>query len=816
MPERIDLDKVIPYEQYYLERLKRVKKLGADQISSLCPFHDDKNESFGVHLVTGKWICRAGCGEGNVISFHAQLNEISTKEAYKALLRIYNVSTPEKKRQLARKGPSPATPSPPALSDAPQNISKDIPKIIPIETLDLFQTIPAELLEWMKNTRGWSEEVIQKYHIGYNPTKRYSPGFIDSQRITIPIFDTAGNLRNIRSYEPGAAENKLMSWSTGSNKKGNRIGYGEARFFPARMIEEARKEGKILYLVEGEPDCLCGLSRGLACVTHTAGADTWKDEWNPGFKGLHIRIVFDNDEAGQTGKNGQGGMLKVIKHLKDFTKKIECVQWPVWMQEKEDLTDWFVKYSKTVEDLDKLEWLSAQEFQKKYWKTEDDGPIEKAVRELNEKHAIIMLGGKCSILNEVIDPVFGRPDLTYSSPHDFKTRYSNKKVFVVNGKGETRAVSIANAWLDHPDRREYNGIVFAPNQEMHENYNLYRGLAYKPKKGNWERLCNHIGEVVCGGYELIFNYVMAWMADAVQDPGGERPGVALVMRGGKGVGKGIFARTFGELFGNHFLHITHQSQLVGKFNNHQKDALIVFADECFWAGDKLSEGVLKAMITEPTIRVEPKGKDSFAVKNHMRVIIASNESWVVPASLGERRFLVVDVHDAHRQSISYFAPIYEEIENGGREAMLHDLMNLKYDKKLLLNAPKTDALLSQIEEGMDPVQKFWLERLRVGVILKGHYRWEDFAPTAALYTEFLEFNRNLGHNYAPAPNSFARKLKNLCPGLARKKTQKQTSINANDREWSLYFGSLDECRTRFERILGQSIQWQGDDSECPS
>ena len=70
------------------------------------------------------------------------------------------------------------------------------------------------------------------------------------------------------------------------------------------------------------------------------------------------------------------------------------------------------------------------------------------------------------------------------------------------------------------------------------------------------------------------------MAKAVQDPG-ERGEVALVMQGGQGTGKGIFAREYGKLWSQHFLPITHARHLVGHFNAHLQDAVVLFADEAF-------------------------------------------------------------------------------------------------------------------------------------------------------------------------------------------------------------------------------------------
>lgn len=787
-----DLDRYIDYFDYYSSRLKKSKKESAEQLLGLCPFHADKGESFSVNLKSGQWKCFAGCGAGNVIGFHGKLHGLGDKEAYRDLCRIYQVASTNAGNNGGR-GEG-------ARRKEKRHSGEAASETIDVETLELFRVIPPEVLEYLQEKRGWSGETIEKYRIGYNAELRFRPGNIGAERITIPVYNEAGELVNIRSYQPGAAENKLMSWSVGSKKKGTWRGFGAGRLWPLQVIEEARSTGRVLYLIEGEPDCLCGLSRGLFCVTGTFGADNWKDEWNALFKGLRVRIAYDNDEAGRK------GMARVARHLPAFAESVETVVWPEWMGEKEDLTDWFVRHGRSVEEFEGLQWRRME----KTGGMGENGDVGESIREkiveLNKKHAVLMLGGKCLVMNEIIDSVFGRPDITLSSPYDFKTFYANQKIWIPTTKG-MKGVGVGELWLEHEERRQFDGLVFAPGSTSNGCYNLYRGLACEPKEGSWQRMQEHIYHVICGRDRKIFEYVLAWMADAVQDPGGDLPGVSIVMRGARGAGKGVFARSFGELFGAHFVHVEHQTQLVGKFNQHLKSALLVFADECFFAGDKQAESTIKRIVTEPTIRIEPKGKESFAVKNFMRLIIASNESWVVPAGIGERRFLVLDVENRLLERMSkkdYFGPLYEEMENGGREAMLYDLLEHKYDKAALRDAPKTDALLAQIEEGMDAECKFWFSRLQEGTILREDNVWRvDFVASSFLHAQFLEFGRSLGKTFLSSPDAFVRKLKKICPSIRSKREW----ISAGKQGRGIVCGPLSVCRAEFEKTLGQPVSW---------
>ena len=50
-----------------------------------CPFHDDHNASFGANIQTGQYKCFACKATGNAVTFLANIEGISTKEAWKKL-----------------------------------------------------------------------------------------------------------------------------------------------------------------------------------------------------------------------------------------------------------------------------------------------------------------------------------------------------------------------------------------------------------------------------------------------------------------------------------------------------------------------------------------------------------------------------------------------------------------------------------------------------------------------------------------------------------------------------------------------------------
>jgi 5S rRNA maturation endonuclease (ribonuclease M5) len=635
---------------------------------------------------------------------------------------------------------------------------------------------------------------------------------------TYDYLDNSGNRPyQVCRREPGANGKKKdfhprrpdgnggWIWGLAAGKYGRREGqkdwyrikegqsYAETKNFPTcrpilyRLPDVLQADA--VCVVEGEKcaDSLANL--GVTTTCNPGGAGKWRSEFDQTFLGKKVVVFSDNDDP------GRAHAQNVARNLHGVAAKVKVVELPS-LPEKGDVSDW-LKAGGTIEQL-KVLMEAAPE-----WKPE---PEDDHLAKLNERHAVVMIGGKCIVMNEVIDPVFNRPDITFSSVFDFKNYYSNIKTSVIRD-GKPKVESVGKVWLESPERRQYAGIVFAPGQDIPGFYNLFRGFAVKPQKGDWSLMRNHIREIIADGNEEYFQYLLAWMSRLVQDPGGERAGVSIALRGEMGTGKGCFASQFGEIFGTHFLHITNPVHLVHRFNSHLKDCLLCFVDEGIWAGDKTAEGVLKGMITEKHIVCEPKGKDAFLVKNHIHLIIASNSEWIVPAGFDERRFLVLDVSNKRKQDHEYFGAIFGQMDHGGREAMLYDLLEMKSDVDLR-KVPRTGALLDQVICTMPTAHKFWLERLRAGTLLDEHREWEPYVITEKLYQAYLDFAANCGDRYRLIDRQFGREIRKLCPEAKRG----QKVIDSRDR-WVLYFPELVTCRNFFENAVRTKVNWDAEINE---
>ena len=140
----------------------KLKKRGTNYIG-LCPFHNEKTPSFTVSPSKEIYKC-FGCGRsGNTISFLMEHEKYSYVEALRWLAARYNVTIEETET-------SPEFKEQQQVSDSLYIINKFAQQFF---TEVLFNTEEGNAagLSYLKE-RGFREEIIKKFELGYNPEAR--------------------------------------------------------------------------------------------------------------------------------------------------------------------------------------------------------------------------------------------------------------------------------------------------------------------------------------------------------------------------------------------------------------------------------------------------------------------------------------------------------------------------------------------------------------------------------------------------------------------------------------------------------------------
>lgn len=555
----------------------------------------------------------------------------------------------------------------------------------------------------------------------------------------------------------------------------------------------AARPGAQVLIVEGEKtaDAAAALLPDFVVVSWPGGSNAVaKVDWSPLAKRI-VTVFPDYDEPGRVAAR------KVAKlALAAGAVTADVVSLPDGLPVAWDLADEFPEGF----SLDAARTAIALAGVKSAM-TENSVEIDAVVDELNEKHALILHGGKHFILHETGEtrgPGFEL--LTLSAFSEF---YYNRPIKVGD-----KWRSWADVWRQNRRRRTYNGLCFEPGGGRDGFYNIWKGFSIEPAETcDLKRISiflDHIRANVAANNEADFNWIMAWFAQMIQCPA-EKPGVALVLRGRQGTGKTIIGRIVGSLLDRHYVLIDSERYLTGQFNAHMTTAILLEADESFFAGDRGHAGMLKGIVTAETRMIENKFADPVEMPSYLRLLVTSNENWVVPTGLEERRFAVFDVGDAAMQNHEYFGEMMAEMNDGGRAHLLRYLMDFDLSKADLRKIPMTEGLLSQKLENLDTMDEWWLSALQHGEIESGAGEWPAIIPKDDMrkaYMAHCESWRN-----RPGRANEVRFGKFMRVALPEFRVVRVT-LPDRGRVKAYNLPPLAECRGHFEKRIGQPIDFE--------
>ena len=417
--------------------------------------------------------------------------------------------------------------------------------------------------------------------------------------------------------------------------------------------------------------------------------------------------------------------------------------------------------------------------------------------ELNKEFAYVVVEGKDHILWE------RKNALVHLDINTFHRMLAAREITV--GK---KTLKVTQEWIASKNRRSYDEIVFAPGRTVPPKfYNLWRGFGIEPisdaredaRKGV-DMWMEHARLNVCQGDVDLFSWLLGYFGHLVQRPW-EKPSVALVLKGDKGVGKNQTLAPFSAMLGNHYLLTANRRYLVGNFNGHLENLLLFVLDEAFWSGDKQAEGTLKDLITGDHHLVEHKGDRPYKVANKTRVVIIGNEDWIVPASGDERRFAVFNVGDGRKQDTAFFGEMDRCMKAGGAGALLYYLQNIRTDNTNVHQAPSTVGLLDQKHASLDPFQAWWLSCLTEGKIVLSDFG-EDW-PGEPVECERL---RGAFRRWAKERNVRGRLPDDRTIGrdLSRLGVEKTRKFKAG---YVYEVPALADARAAWDRFIGHSVEW---------
>lgn len=444
-----------------------------------------------------------------------------------------------------------------------------------------------------------------------------------------------------------------------------------------------------------------------------------------------------------------------------------------------------------------------------------DLPIKQSlIALLNARFALVQFG------TGVMVAEFTPGGIEFRTVAAFNEMRGNRTVTVKGTDGKERIVSEPKWWLKHRQRLSYDGgVIFDPSgRERPGCLNLFQGFAVVPNPtADCAPILAYIRDVVAGGNRAHADYILTWLADMVQRPA-RKPGVALVLRGAKGVGKDTLAEIVRQIVGNrHTAHVTRSSRIGDRFNAAFATALFAHLEEASWGGDLAAKGTLQSLITAPTMPLERKGVDVVQVDSYLRLIFTANDEWVVPATAGERRYAVFEVPPVRQGDMAYWDSVYASIEGEGLAGFLAFLMAWIPPAKMdVRRPPQTAGLASQKLEGLRGFDRWWFDILSDGQMSVADGMgegWPDKSYAVSKkrlrgsFDAFVQSERYQGGTMHAG--QFTKALRRVCPEVTSERGRAD-----GEREQRFILPPLAACRTAFAEILGISPPEMGwDDAE---
>ena len=299
------------FSQIIIERINALAELdligwayepiGNSEVKIKCPFpgHADSNPSASLNTDKNVWKCYAsGCnGKGSIITLLSLISQVDKKTILLQLSERYDL---------------------------------EVIKTISIERIEEYHQAIWKSGPFLQDLekRAIGKDLIREARLGYN-----------NGRITIPIFNSSGQVINLRRYLPGAKTNKF------THAKG---------FKTLAIYQPKQLKYDTLFICGGELKALAirplANSINIGAIAITGGEGTWDKEFTKLIVGKTIYIVMDIDGPGKKASN------EIASQIKGSVQNVLISLLPLDIEEfpKGDMNDWLFHKKPTSEDLKKL------------------------------------------------------------------------------------------------------------------------------------------------------------------------------------------------------------------------------------------------------------------------------------------------------------------------------------------------------------------------------------------------------------------------------------------------------------------------------
>ena len=201
---------------------------------------------------------------------------------------------------------------------------------------------------------------------------------------------------------------------------------------------------------------------------------------------------------------------------------------------------------------------------------------------------------------------------------------------------------------------------------------------------------------LCGGVDEHAMYFHHFIAQMFQDPE-HKPPVAIIFKGKQGTGKNMLLDALGNMINKtHYITSSNPEDFYGSHAEGYYRKIMVNLNEAEGKKTFDFEGMMKSMITEDTMTINPKNVRPSVVKNVARTIITTNKATPVSIDVRskDRRYVAYQTTDVYlNKSAKFWSQLYGHFRKPEFMSALYQwFMEFKVENyNWIKNRPLTEA-----------------------------------------------------------------------------------------------------------------------------
>ena len=323
----------------------------------------------------------------------------------------------------------------------------------------------------------------------------------------------------------------------------------------------------------------------------------------------------------------------------------------------------------------------------------------------------------------------------------------------------------------------YTNITYIPtfkpvSKGIYNSFNGFKAdLVEEIDMNKINPILYHIKNVLCNQNEDVYDYLLTWFHHCFKHPE-KRTQVAIILYGKMGSGKGSILDNFiiPFVYGiNNSTSVAGLNNILQRFNGVLMNKLFININEATSDNFVKNCEILKSLITDPILQIEPKGLEILEMPNYINFIMTTNRDNAVYIEKGDRRYLCLDTSDKYTERdddgnlsiecVNYFNDLYNCFNQDVANHFYSYIKRLKTSRNIR-NIPMTQLKRDMISNST-PLPLRYLQDIlnKDWDVIKAEDEKTTLIQSLDLYEDFKEWCRVKGEKKVFSHKIFSKIIK---------------------------------------------------------